>query len=88
MSAYVDRFRNVEQALFKICLCIWRAHLREIGADESLLHADPYRDGYQQLLVRFLQLVSRSREQLDAAQFLAIRASLLLAVPGRQLRFL
>lgn len=56
-------------------------HLCEIGADESLLHADPYRDGYQQLLVRLLQLVSRSGEQLNAAQFLAIRTSLLLAVP-------
>jgi len=46
--------------------------LREIGTDESLFHANPYRDGYQQLLVRLLQLVSRSGEQLDAADFLAI----------------
>lgn len=55
-------------------------NLCEIGADEGLLHTDPDCDGDQQLLIRFLQLERRGRQELDSAQLRAVMLALLLAV--------
>lgn len=40
--------------------------LCEVGADERLLHADPYGYGDEQLLVRFFQLVCSGGKELDS----------------------
>jgi len=39
--------------------------LREIGSDERLFHSNPNGDRYEELLVRFFQLISRGRQQLN-----------------------
>ena len=59
-------------------------YLRKLGADEGLLHADPDGDRYEELLVGLLQLIGRRRQQLDPAEFRAVVAALLLAVPAHK----
>lgn len=57
--------------------------LCEIGSDECLFHSDPHGDRYEELLVRFFQLISRGRQQLNAGQFLAIGTPLFLSVSAK-----
>lgn len=59
--------------------------LREIGSDERLFHSNPDGDRYEQLLIRFFQLISCSWQQLDARQFLAIGSSLFLSVSAQKI---
>lgn len=40
-------------------------YLRVISSNEGLLHSDPQCDGNEELLVRFLELIRRGREQLN-----------------------
>lgn len=54
--------------------------LREISSDERLFHSNPNSDRYEELLVRFFQLISRGRQQLNTGQFLAIGTPLFLSV--------
>lgn len=54
--------------------------LREISSDKRLFHSNPNRDRYEKLLIRFFQLISRGRQQLNAGQFLAIGTPLFLSV--------
>lgn len=56
------------------------SYLREIGSDERLFHSNPNSDRYEELLVRFFQLISRGRQQLNTGQFLAIGTPLFLSV--------
>lgn len=57
-------------------------YLRVISSNEGLLHSDPQCDGNEELLVRFLELIRRGREQLNTWQLLWwICLSLFLSVP-------
>jgi len=55
-------------------------YLCKIGSDERLFHSNPNGDRYEELLVRFFQLISRGRQQLNTGQFLAIGTPLFLSV--------
>lgn len=56
--------------------------MRKVCTDERLLHADPYRDWYKELLIRLLQLISSCREQLYTTELLTVHLSLFLAIPA------